>query len=226
MALSPQELAEILNASRALQAEINTEIPGEVVSYDPVTRYADVKLCVDRVTADGRVCAAPIIYGVKVEFYSAFGADAIISFPIAPGDTGMLAFTQRSIDEFLIGSSVPLETRLHDINDCTFRPTLQNDLKTVPAGADHLLIRIGASILRLYKDGHGVLTLPAGHRIEAPLTTITGDVIINGNLQVDKNVKVSGRVDVVGDVVAGGISLINHLTTGVQSGDKLSGPPQ
>lgn len=47
-----------------------------------------------------------------------------------------------------------------------------------------------------------------------------------GGVFIDDNVTITGTVKSGGDMVAGSISLQNHLTTGVKSGGDLSGGPQ
>lgn len=55
-----------------------------------------------------------------------------------------------------------------------------------------------------------------------------GQIHINapGGVNITGPVKITGLVTVTDDLVAGGISLVNHQTTGVTSGNDLSGPPQ
>lgn len=59
-----------------------------------------------------------------------------------------------------------------------------------------------------------------GVTINADTTTINGDVQVNGDIGV------TGKVAADGDVTAGSISLQHHLTTAVESGGSVSGPPQ
>lgn len=74
------------------------------------------------------------------------------------------------------------------------------------------------AVIEYDTDSHTLsATLPDGGRahLSAPGgVSIIGDVTITGTVQVSV------------DVVASGISLVNHLTTGVTSGNSLSGKPQ
>lgn len=77
----------------------------------------------------------------------------------------------------------------------------------------------------LPSGGHANLTAPGG-------VHITGDTLITGRLHATDQATFDASVDVATtltaqtDVVGGGISLKNHLTTGVTSGSSLSGKPQ
>lgn len=223
--MSPKEFEETVNKMREVVSEVNTTIPARIINYDPVSRYADVQPAIDKRTADGRVIPAPIIYGVKVRWPSCKSMSAIISMPLALGDGGLLSFSQRSLEEWASGDRVPTDPRTHDMNDAFFSPEMDDDTSAVPAEADCLLIKIGAAVFRLYPDGHGTLTLPAGYVVDSPLTTFTGDVTVEGNTQVDGNQHTTGQNVSDGDTIAGGISLITHVHSGVQGGNSTSGPP-
>lgn len=86
---------------------------------------------------------------------------------------------------------------------------------------------------RKYRDGavieynsethHLDATLPDGGTLNLKADggiTITGDITHIGNLNQ------TGKQEVSGDVVAGGISQINHLHGGVSSGPSTTGKPQ
>ncbi|OLU22477.1 baseplate assembly protein [Pseudomonas sp. PA15(2017)] len=67
-------------------------------------------------------------------------------------------------------------------------------------------------------DSHTLLaTLPAGGQI-----TLTAP----GGLTITGNVTINGQVVASGDVTAAGISLIEHLHSGVQPGPSATGKPQ
>lgn len=225
MPMSPTEFAEVLNSTRELMSELNTCLPARIVNYDAVTRMADVQPSIDKATADGRTIPAPIIHGVEVRWCSSKSAQAIISMPLAMGDGGMLHFCQRSLDEWVEGSRVPNDSRMHDLNDAFFVPGVDTSNELVPAEADCLLIKIGPAIIRMYQDGHGVLTLPAGTTLDSPSTVITGDVIIQKTLQVDMTIHANQQIKSDVEVTAKTVNLTTHTHAGVTPGNGQTGAP-
>lgn len=226
MPMTETEFAEIMNGARALLSDMNTTLPARIVAYDAVTRLADVKPEIDKRTADGRVIEAPIIYGVQVKWLSSQSANAIISMPLNVGDGGELHFSQRSIEQFMEGSRVPNDPRMHDINDCFFAPGVHTYADMVPAEPDCLLVKIGSAIIRMYGDGSAVMTLPAGLTVDAPLTTITGDVKINGAVDVDETIHAAGQIKSDAEVIAVTTPLHVHTHTSTAPGTPTSTPNQ
>ena len=91
---------------------------------------------------------------------------------------------------------------------------------------------------RTYADGAVIEYDSVAHHLNATLpdsgTTslvskgginIIGPINHLGDYNQTGNQNVVGRVDVSEDVVAAGVSLVNHLTTGVKQGDDQSGRP-
>ena len=91
---------------------------------------------------------------------------------------------------------------------------------------------------RTYADGAVIEYDSVAHHLNATLpdsgTTslvskgginIIGPINHLGDYNQTGNQNVVGRVDVSEDVVAAGVSLVNHLTTGVKQGDDQSGKP-
>ncbi len=58
-----------------------------------------------------------------------------------------------------------------------------------------------------------------GIEIVCPQIILTGDITINGNVQLN------GEMNATDDVVADGVSLINHKHSGVKAGEDTSGLP-
>lgn len=210
--MTPKDYAEMRNLFREQLAEANTCIPAHITDYDAVTRMATVRPAINKRAADGRVIAAPEIYNVQVKFPSAKSNGVIISFPINVGDGGLLHFSQRSIEQWLEGNHTPEETRTFDLNDAFFVPGVEPWDDLVPAEPDCLLIKIGASALRMYPDGSGVLTLPAGYTVDSPQTTFTGNVQVDGTINSD------------GDTTAAGISVSEHDHLEQGDGQPVSKP--
>ncbi|VVP67733.1 hypothetical protein PS907_01759 [Pseudomonas fluorescens] len=91
---------------------------------------------------------------------------------------------------------------------------------------------------RTYADGAVIEYDSVAHHLNATLpdsgTTsvvskgginIIGPINHQGDYNQTGNQNVVGRVDVSEDVVAAGVSLVNHLTSGVKQGDDQSGRP-
>lgn len=102
MAKRPQTtptLTELIR--RALDeafANVNISMPGTIESFDPATGLADVRPGFKRVFVDGDNPDIPIIGSVPVVFPGS-GA-AFVRFPVKKGDTVLLQFSQRSIDQW------------------------------------------------------------------------------------------------------------------------------
>lgn len=56
--------------------------------------------------------------------------------------------------------------------------------------------------------------------------TASGGVTINGDVQINGSAQISGTVTAQEDCIGGGISLKNHIHTGVTAGSATSGAPQ
>ncbi len=96
--------------------------------------------------------------------------------------------------------------------------------------ANVTLLRFADGALITYDSAAHALAavLPAGGTVAITAdggVSINGPVTINGETTITGNVAISGKADVSEDVVGGGISLKNHLTTNVQPGSGKSGPP-
>lgn len=78
-----------------------------------------------------------------------------------------------------------------------------------------------------YADGALISYDQATHALVVTLPA-NGTASLNapGGVSIVGNISVTGTVTVSADVVAAGISLVNHKTTGVTGGNDLSGPPQ
>lgn len=83
--------------------------------------------------------------------------------------------------------------------------------------------RDGAVIEYNSKTHHLNVVLPANGTVNA---TALGGFTFNGDITHNGDLTQNGNQNVTGDVVAGGISQINHTHKGVQSGPSSTGKPQ
>lgn len=98
-------------------SNIHTSIPAIVETYDYKTQTAEVTPGVKRLLQNGDVITLPKIVQVPVVFPSA--GDALIHWPINRGDTVLLIFSERQIDEFLQSGKIskPSQTRKNSLTD-------------------------------------------------------------------------------------------------------------
>lgn len=124
-------LQDLLTRFReSLLADLHTSLPGKVVKYDPSTQKADVQPLIKERYADenGAMQARelPVIPAVPVQFPGAGGYR--ITFPVNVGDTGLIVFSEASLDKWLVsgGTVDPADDRRHDLTDAVFLPGLRD----------------------------------------------------------------------------------------------------
>lgn len=105
------------------------------------------------------------------------------------------------------------------VDDRRYRPT------GLEAGEVELYHYVG-DYIRL-KNGR-IIEVVAGAKVTvtAPEIEITGNVKIVGNVDITGAVAITGGVTATEDVVASGISLVNHTHPGIEPGAGSTGAPQ
>ena len=131
MTSRPSTLQDLLSRFReSLLADLHTSLPGKIVRYDATTQKADVQpLIKERYTDESgatQVRDLPVIPSVPVQFPGAGGYR--ITFPIATDDTGLVVFSESSLDKWLVsgGAVDPSDDRRHDLTDAVFLPGLRD----------------------------------------------------------------------------------------------------
>lgn len=114
----------------SLVADLHTALPGKIVRYDASTQKADVQLLIKEryidETGATQARELPVIPAVPVQFPGAGGYR--ITFPVANNDTGLVVFSEASLDKWLVsgGTVDPSDDRRHDITDAVFLPGLRD----------------------------------------------------------------------------------------------------
>ena len=194
-----------------LMKRINTAIPGRIDLFDPATQTCTVTPAVksriyspDGTTSDVDL---PSLVNVPLVFPFAVTAGFALTLPVQPGDSCLLIFSQRCIDNWWQNGGVqPAETgaigaRHHDLND-GFAILCGGPLPSVLGAwcGDGIEIRNRARTVRLTLRDSGV-------EVAGPVI-FKSDVTFQGAM-TDKN----------------GIDHSTHKHTGVQTGGGTSGVP-
>lgn len=160
-------------------AGIHTACPATIVSFDAGTCVASVKPTMTYYKSDGTTLDYPVIIGVPV-FMPKAGSSQI-TYPVKAGDSCLLVFAERSIDEWMgKGNSDNHDPRRYDLTDAF---CFVGMCPTQSISADNVEVINGGTKISL-----------------TPSNTIN----------VVGNINVQGTIVCTGDVIGGGISLIGH----------------
>lgn len=114
----------IKSAVESRLTDLHVMLPGEFVSYDPLTGKASVKALIKRKFEDDKLVELPLMANVPVMLPRT--ALATIYIPIAAGDKCMIIFAERSLDAWkkFGGAQDPQDRRKHHLSDAVAIPGL------------------------------------------------------------------------------------------------------
>lgn len=188
-------------------ADVHTCLPGVVVSFDGTMITA--KPAIDKQLANGEVLGAPAIVNVPVCWPcgDVNGALALITVPLKPGDSVLLHFSERAVDDWISGTDgAPGDPRQFDLSDAFATPMPRPG--TVPAAdLENLSIQYGPGSIKISPEGAFTFFSPVPAIMDVPMLTITG------------------ALNVVGVTTGNGVNLNTHSHSGVEPGAGNSGPP-
>lgn len=217
----------LMGLIRAQLLDVNTSIPGVIVSYDD--GVARVVPTGRKRFADGDVLDYPIIPNVRVCWPSFAGGTAGIKGPVKPGDRCLLVFSQQAVD----GTD---DRRMFDLQDAY---AVMCDLGNAGAGdsgnnADMTMF-FGAAFIRLTEGGALEITAPGGTKITTPNTLNTGTLTTEGLFTYQAGMTGSGggagtsisgyMTHGGGNLSSNGVTLHTHTHSGVQTGLADTGAP-
>lgn len=232
------ELSKVLKEGvKQGAATLHVHIPAIVVDYDFSQQKASVRPAVKIKMQDGKTVEPPVIHNVPVMFPASGGA--FLHFPVKTGDKVMLYFSDRNTENFKLNGVIsdPASPALHSMTDAYCTPSLMvfNAENLVQNNDDVHLIYAGSAIL--LKPNGEVVIKSTKTTIDCPQTFITGqlnvarevnfgtDIGSGETATVKGNINLIGSMSSSGDIVAGGVSLINHTHSGVDTGGGNTGTP-
>lgn len=142
---------------RVIELELRVSMPARVVSFDPATAKATVRLELLQI-ADVRGEELPnppdLIPMIPVEYPGA--STGGLTWPLLPGDTGRIVCTDRALAAWLqTGNPVapvdPESGRTHNLGDAIFVPGLKTDADAIAAGPIDMTATVldGAALVKL-----------------------------------------------------------------------------
>jgi len=144
----------------AMLEDMHTSMAARVESYDYKKQMASVKPVVRRRMFDGTETDFPVISHVPVIFPRTSAAG--MHMPVTKGDTGLLVFSERSLDRWL-NSKEPVTdsvySRKFDLTDAVFIPGMLKFTIGNPADSNNdFIVYMGESKIKLKKSGDIELT--------------------------------------------------------------------
>lgn len=168
------------------QSTMWTAMPGIVISVNPVAMTVVVQVAIMGMVSDSTGNDIPTVIkplpDVPIVFPS--GGGFALTFPIIPGDEGLVVFGSRCIDSWWqnSGIGIPMENRMHDLSDGFFIPgpkSQPNVLPSVSATAVQLRNKLGTTYVGI--DAAGLV------QFKNPVTSLK--VTLNGMLDLLTNLQ-------------------------------------
>lgn len=154
------DLADLVRQAIADRlSDVHVALPGKVVKYDAAKQVADIEPQIRRTLADADGAPVnedlPILPCVPVEWPR--GGGFFVHLPLAVGDTGLVVFSERSIDTWRAKGQLTAagDRRTHGLSGAVFRPGLSPS-SSVIADADAAEMTLGLdgdSLVRIKADG-------------------------------------------------------------------------
>lgn len=207
-------LASVLELQKKeTMRQINCHQVGEIVSFDPSTQTAEVQVKMS-FYLNGEIKEYPLLLDCPCIILA--GGDGALTMPIQAGDSCLVLFNDRDIDNWYAGGQKmpPRTDRMHDFSDAIALVGLrnkQNQLEEYLAQGTEL--KYGDSTIQLE---NGKVTLKNG------TSTVVMD---NGNVTVTAtNIALTGAVAVTGTFSVNGKDVGDtHIHSGVTSGGGNTG---
>lgn len=215
-----QTLASLLQLHKAdIMNSINCHQVGEIVSFNSSTQTAEVQIKMLKMI-NGELKEYPILIDCPCVILG--GGDGVITFPISQGDSCLVLFNDKDIDNWYSGGQTmqPRTDRTHCFSDAIALVGVRNKLTQLSSyltsGAE---FKYGSSTIKLE---NGTITIDNGSatfKISSSSVTIQGSsVSITGDLSITGNVSITGTFTVNGKNVGD-----THMHSGVTGGQGTTG---
>lgn len=134
---------------------VHTALPGQVLAYDYTTQKATIQPTLNKVWNDGNINQLPVLENVPVIFPASGGAS--LTFPVNPGDTCLITFIERSMDQWLTTGGLvnPQDPRKFDLSDAVAIMGLKPFNSQFPARANNtdMVLQYGGSSITITPTG-------------------------------------------------------------------------
>ena len=190
-----------------MMKDVNTSVPGHIVSFDPDTQLAQIQIGVKGVALSGQT----FDHGVLIEcVVCVYGTDFTCEVEINPGDEGAIFFSQRCIEAWVNTGGIAENPiiRFHDINDAYFLPGIRSQPNVISGHQNNgirLRNKAGDRFVWLKNDGTA--------QIDVTTLNINGDIVHNGNTMQTGDIIHEGNNVQVGNLTQTGTYTLTGAAT-------------
>lgn len=208
---------------------------GEIQSFDPATQLANIKVAMKQVKdvmEDGSRILQEYPLLMECPVFFLFGGPDFMSMPIQPGDSCIILFNDREIDQWLNhgADQYPISIRFHDISDAIalvgIRPLtnsvagfITNGIR-LSHGNGNSLVDIKTNLIETL----ATLLLHHGNMEVTGTGYVHGNMHMGANSQTDGNAVVNGSLTVLGNTYGNGGTMTVDANLTLTSGKTLTAP--
>jgi len=177
---------------KEIMSSINCHQVGEIVSFDSSTQTAEVEIKMLRMM-NGVLKEYPVLVDCPCIILS--GGKGRLTFPIQPGDSCLVLFNDKDIDNWYSGgqSVAPRTERMHNFADAIALVGIRNKQNQITdyfnSGVE---LKYGVSTVKLEENkatitnGTSTVTVDStGVSVTGATINLTGDVVIAGSFVVN-----------------------------------------
>lgn len=149
--------------------------------------YVDIQILVDQITGDDKTVPHGVI--PNVPYFRMQGGNKAVIIDPEVGDIGMACFCSRDISAMKNArkSAPPGSRRTYDISDALYVGGFLNKAPT------HYIQFTDGGII-VHTPGQVTINAASGAEINAPTTTINGNLVVTGNTTMQGNTAIAGSL--------------------------------
>jgi len=167
-------------------------LPARVLKYEREENRVQVELMIAMVTTSGAQVSRSQIANIPV--INIGGGGYILNFPLAVGDLGFISANDRDISLFLqsFAESPPNTHRVKNFADGVFIPSVLTGYDVSGEDGNAVLQNLDGTVkISLSQTGVNI-NAAASVTIDSPLTTVTGELVVQGLTRTTAGLAVTG----------------------------------
>jgi len=178
-------------AFQQLMRGVDGMLPARVLAYDRTANRVQVELMIAMITTSGAQVSRAQLANIPVINFG--GGGYILNFPLEIGDLGFVCANDRDISLFLQNySEVPPNTlRVKSFSDGVFIPSVLTGYDVTGENGNAVLQNLDGTVRISITPTAVNITAPTV-MIDSPLTTVTGELVVQGLTRTTAGLAVTG----------------------------------